>query len=158
MDTRLLIPLAAATLAGLALGASLSDTQKADAGAMELPSQHCAASLGEWMEETTWPAEEVLLGDQLYSRSRLWNLSHSAGNDVADLGLALATAQLNLAAGAEPSSEIIDALFEADQWFLDSQEDIRRSQQDTEKLSQLSRALNDFNSWAAGSAECSFNS
>lgn len=159
MTTRraLLLPLAAASLAGLLIGISMNDAQSASTNELEIPTQRCAASMTDWMEQTYWPAKEVLLGDQIYSRDRLWNLNHSQGNRVADLGLALATAQLNLAAGAEAAGEIVDALFEADQWLLDAHEENRRSQEDAESLTQLSQALTDFNHWAARSADCALN-
>lgn len=114
----------------------------------------CAASIDDWMISSSWPAEEILLGDQLYSRARLFNLASSRGNAVADLALAMAAAQLNLAAGAEPSSDVLEALFQADAWLLDGDKTSQRSQQNNSEIRSLVATLADFNDWAAAASAC----
>ena len=129
--------------------------QDADAApAVIAPQQACAATMDEWMVSSTWPADEILLGDQLYGRDRLFNLANSRGNAVADLALAMATAQLNLAAGAEPSRDVIEALFAADNWLLDGHDDAQRSQENSSEIGELVSTLAAFNDWAADASDC----
>jgi hypothetical protein len=45
-------------------------------------------------------------------------------------------------------------LFEADMYLLDAHEEDRRSQNDTKRLAELSRSLDQFNLWAARAADC----
>jgi hypothetical protein len=152
----LILSLLASVVAALLVRSSFSEAQRASASELHISPQHCAADANGWLAQTktTWPTDEILLGDQVYTRSRLWNLSHSEGNPVADLALSLAAAQLNLAAGAKPGADLVDALFEADQWLLDKQEAHRRSQEDSKSLVRLAGTLNQFNRWAASSDEC----
>lgn len=150
----LILSLLASVVAALLVRASITDSQSASASDLKISPVSCAADASDWLAQTSWPTDEILLGDQVYSRSRLWNLSHSEGNPVADLGLSLAAAQLNVAAGAEPGSDLVDALFEADQYLLDNPETDRRSQQDRDSLRRLSGTLNQFNHLAAHSADC----
>lgn len=122
---------------------------------IEAPS--CAATMDDWMVSSTWPEEEILLGDQIYSRARLWNLVGSRGNAVADLALAMATTQLNVAAGAEPTADVIEALFRADAWLLDEHEEAQRSQQNHSEIRTLVDTLVSFNDWAAAASSCARN-
>jgi hypothetical protein len=150
----LILSLLASVVAALLVRASITDSQSASASDLKFSPMGCAADASDWLAQTTWPTDEILLGDQVYSRARLWNLSHSEGNPVADLGLSLAAAQLNVAAGAEPGSDLVDALFEADQYLLDNPETDRRSQQDHDSLLRLSGIMNHFNHRAAHTADC----
>ncbi len=150
----LILSLLASVVAGLLVRASVSESQTASASDLQISQSRCASSANDWLAESNWPTDEILLGDQVYTRSRLWNLNHSAGNAVADLALSLAAAQLNVAAGAEPGADLVNALFEADQWLLDNQETKRRSQEDLESLVRISQVLNQYNRWAANSADC----
>ncbi len=114
----------------------------------------CAATIDDWMISSTWPTDEILIGDQLYGRARLFNLASSKGNVVADLALAMAAVQLNLAAGAEPSADVLEALFQADGWLLDGSGSAQRSQQNYSEIRNLISTLADFNDWAATASEC----
>lgn len=153
----LVLALLAGSAFGLLVRASLGDSESARAKVMQISTSSCSADLGGWLNQPQWPADEVLLGDQIYSRARLSSLSYSQGNPVADLGLSLATAQLNMAAGARPSTELVDALFEADEWLLDNHVEERRSQREKGRLLELSWELNAFNRWAADLANCTSN-
>ena len=153
----LILALLGSAVAGLLARASLGDQQRASASELHISPSICAAGAQDWLAQPNWPADEVLLGDQIYTRKALWNLSHSNGNPVADLGLSLAAAQLNLAAGAKPNVEVVDALFEADLWLLDNHEEDRRSQNESASLLELSDVLNDFNRWAADTAMCTYS-
>jgi hypothetical protein len=154
---KLILSLVAATVGGLLMRASMTDSQSASASELKISPKSCSAEVDGWLEQADWPTDEVLLGDHVYTRSQLFNLSHSEGNPVADLGLSLATAQLNLAAGAEPGAELVDALFEADLWLLDNHEADRRSQEDRTDLVRLSSVLNQFNRSAAESPDCGYS-
>ena len=147
----LAVPAAIVLLAGI----SFSNARDGKTTQLRIPVQEtsCASSLEDWMLESDWPATELVLGDQVYSRSRLFSLSYNRGNAVANLGLALAAAQLNLAAGADASPDLIDALFQADQWLLDSDQAERRSQVDAELVT-LTETLQDFNDQATRSPDC----
>ena len=145
----------AASTALLLLTVSDSNSRgEANATATTTSSVTCAASIDDWMISSRWPAEEILLGDQLYSRARLFNLASSQGNAVADLALAMAAAQLNLAAGAEPTSDVLEALFQADAWLLDGDRTSQRSQQNNSEIRSLVSTLANFNDWAAAASEC----
>ena len=147
----------AATLAAstaLVLLTFSGSSSSGEANATAPATATCAASIDDWMISSSWPAEEILLGDQLYSRARLFNLASSRGNAVADLALAMAAAQLNLAAGAEPSSDVLEALFQADAWLLDDHTTSQRSQQNNSEIRSLVSTLADFNDWAAAASTC----
>lgn len=116
---------------------------------------HCEASLDGWMQQERWPTESLMLGDQLYTRSDLRNLENSRGNAVANLAIEMATAQLNIEAGAAPSSEVIEALFASDQWLLDGDDSAaRRSPSESSALTRLNLVLSSFNDWAGEEATC----
>ena len=148
---------AAAALAVISFTGSPDAPQESNAIAPARVTAPCAATIDEWMISTSWPADEVLLGDQIYGRARLWSLASSRGNAVADLALAMATAQLNVAAGAEPSADVIEALFQADGWLLDEHEDAQESQRKSSEIRTLVSTLSEFNDWAAAASDCAPN-
>lgn len=153
----LLLALALAASAAIAVTAlsNSSGVDSANASSADPESaQVCAATMDDWMISSAWPADEIVLGDQIYSRARLFHLASSRGNAVADLALAMATAQLNLAAGAEPSADVIEALFLADGWLLDGNDSAKQSQQKSSEIQSLVSTLANFNDWAAVASDC----
>ena len=143
-----------ATASLLFFGSGCAKPSATDA---ELAVMTCEPTLQSWIERDSWPTETVLLGDQEYGRSELHNLQNSRGNRVANVAIQLAVAQLNIEAGAVPSTEVIDAIFETDAWLLDAHEPRtdRRLATEAMDLLRLESTLHDFNEWAGTEASCS---
>lgn len=116
----------------------------------------CTHSVGYWKTHPeTWPLEEIMLGEQIYSKEAAIGILNtpSKGDATYILAVQLIAAKLSIAAGAD-DSEIADTIEQADAWLIENPLGSNPKGEEREEGIALAEDLEAYNEGDIGPGKC----